>query len=122
MSWIFSLRYAHTHLLTYLLTYVLTCLLTYLLTYLLNFYKVWEPAKISANRERVELEKVAAADGITEILPHDWRYYAEKVRNTKYNVDDNEIKPYFSLDNIVAAVFYVTHQVCTHSLIHSLTH
>lgn len=73
--------------------------------------KVWEPAKISANRERAELEKVAAADGITSILPHDWRYYAEKVRNTKYNVDDNEIKPYFSLESIVAAVFYVTHQL-----------
>jgi peptidyl-dipeptidase Dcp len=35
----------------------------------------------------------------------DWRYYAEKVRQKKYNLDEAEVKPYFVLDNMVAAAF-----------------
>ena len=36
------------------------------------------------------------------IEPWDWRYYAEKVRQAEYDLDEAEVKPYFVLDNMVA--------------------
>lgn len=35
----------------------------------------------------------------------DWRYYAEKVRNQKYNLDESEVKPYFPLNRMCEAIF-----------------
>ena len=65
---------------------------------------VWEPAKRKAAEERTELEAMARADGLNEpIAPWDWRYYAEKVRQAKYTLDEAAMKPYFVLDNIVQA-------------------
>jgi peptidyl-dipeptidase Dcp len=67
---------------------------------------VWEPAKRKAAEERAELETMARADGLNEpIAPWDWRYYAEKVRQSKYALDEASVKPYFVLDNIVEAAF-----------------
>lgn len=40
-----------------------------------------------------------------DIEPWDWRYYAEKVRQSCYNLDESEIKPYFPLDRMVEAIF-----------------
>jgi peptidyl-dipeptidase Dcp len=45
----------------------------------------------------------AGADGPLE--PWDWRFWAERVRRERYAVDDAEVKPYFALDNVVAAAF-----------------
>ena len=68
--------------------------------------QVWEPAKHKAATERAELAGAANADGLNEpIAPWDWRYYAEKVRAAKYDLDESALKPYFVLDNIVAALF-----------------
>jgi peptidyl-dipeptidase Dcp len=68
--------------------------------------QVWEPAKEKARGERAALEAVARADGLNEAIePWDWRYYAEKVRQTQYDLDESEVKPYFVLDNMVRAVF-----------------
>jgi peptidyl-dipeptidase Dcp len=65
---------------------------------------VWAPAKDKALRERAALEAVARAEGLNEpIEPWDWRYYAEKVRKARYDVDEAEVKPYFVLDNMVQA-------------------
>lgn len=48
--------------------------------------------------EENEIKKMMNADGITgEVLPWDWSYYAEKVRKAKYDLDENEVKPYFEL-------------------------
>src|SRR5690349_10805794 len=67
---------------------------------------VWEPATRKAAEERAELEAMARADGLNEpIAPWDWRYYAEKVRQAKYALDEASVKPYFVLDNIVQAAF-----------------
>ena len=69
-------------------------------------HAVWEPAKRKAAGERAELEMMARADGLNEpIAPWDWRYYAEKVRQAKYAIDEAAVKPYFVLDNIVQAAF-----------------
>ncbi|HJU16739.1 MAG TPA: M3 family metallopeptidase [Stellaceae bacterium] len=68
--------------------------------------RVWERAAEKAAGERADLERVARADGLNEpIAPWDWRYYAEKVRQDRYRLDEAELKPYFALDNIVAAAF-----------------
>jgi len=68
--------------------------------------QVWEPAKHKAAAERAELAACANADGLNAPLaPWDWRYYAEKVRAAKYEFDESAVKPYFMLDNMVAALF-----------------
>ena len=68
--------------------------------------EVWEPAKAKAREERAALEAAARAEGLNEPLePWDWRYYAEKVRQAQYDLDEAEVKPYFVLDNMVRAAF-----------------
>lgn len=68
--------------------------------------QVWEPAKRKAAEEASLLEAEARAEGMNEpIAPWDWRYYAEKVRKARYDLDEAEIKPYFVLDNLVQAAF-----------------
>ena len=68
--------------------------------------QVWEPAKRRAAEERADLALAALADGLNEPLaPWDWRYYAEKVRQRRYALDEAAVKPYFVLDNIVSAAF-----------------
>jgi peptidyl-dipeptidase Dcp len=68
--------------------------------------QVWGPAKDKAQAELAKLERAARAEGLNEpIEPWDWRYYAEKVRQAEYDLDEAEVKPYFVLDNMVAAAF-----------------
>ena len=68
--------------------------------------QVWQPAKHRAAEERADLAAAALADGLNQpIAPWDWRYYAEKVRQQKYALDEAAVKPYFVLDNIVEAAF-----------------
>jgi peptidyl-dipeptidase Dcp len=68
--------------------------------------QVWTPAKKKAAAERAELSAAANADGLNApIAAWDWRYYAEKVRSAKYDFDEAAVKPYFVLDNMVAAMF-----------------
>jgi peptidyl-dipeptidase Dcp len=68
--------------------------------------QVWKPAKAKAGAELAELERVARREGLNEpIEPWDWRYYAEKVRQAQYDLDETEVKPYFVLDNMVQAAF-----------------
>jgi len=68
--------------------------------------QVWEPAKQRAEDERAYLAAAALADGLNQpIAPWDWRYYAEKVRQQKYALDEAGVKPYFVLENMVQAAF-----------------
>ena len=68
--------------------------------------QVWEPAKAKAAAERAALEAVAREEGLNEpIEPWDWRYYAEKVRQRDFAIDEAEVMPYLALDNMVAAAF-----------------
>ena len=60
------------------------------------------PAAVAnAEREAVELAKLAAADGITEIAAHDWAFYSERVRQTSYDVDASVLRPYFELERVL---------------------
>jgi peptidyl-dipeptidase Dcp len=69
--------------------------------------RVWQPARQRAEAERAALLDLAAADGLTAIAPWDWRYYAEKLRQQRYRLDDAEVKPYFALDRMLEAAFDV---------------
>ena len=69
---------------------------------------VWTPAVARAREERDDLQRQAQAEGGNfEIEGWDWRYYAEKVRKARFDVDEAEIKPYLQLDNVIAAAFDV---------------
>ncbi|MFK7088542.1 M3 family metallopeptidase [Chromobacterium violaceum] len=68
----------------------------------------WEAALAQFAREKALLQETARREGLPDgIAPWDWRYLAEKVRLERYALDDAEIKPYFSLDNMIAAMFDV---------------
>jgi peptidyl-dipeptidase Dcp len=61
-----------------------------------------------AKAELAEMQKIADAEGGKfKLQSWDWWYYAEKLRMKKYNLDENEIKPYFSLGNARDGMFAV---------------
>jgi peptidyl-dipeptidase Dcp len=68
--------------------------------------QVWEPAKARALEEQQALAAMALSRGEAIALePWDWRFYAEKVRQVRYDLDEATIKPYFPLTRMVEAVF-----------------
>ncbi len=67
-----------------------------------------ERSLVVAKRERDEMQKIADAEGGGfKIEPQDWWYYSEKLRKEKYDLDENELRPYFSLDNARDGAFAV---------------
>ena len=71
--------------------------------------QLWEPALEKAKAEEADIKKMMVADGIKdEVQPYDWRYYTEKIRRERYNLDEQELKPYFSLENVRQGIFTVT--------------
>jgi len=68
---------------------------------------VWPAAIARAKEEVADMQAIANTngDGIT-IAPWDYRYYAEKVRKSKYNLDSDEVKQYLQLDKLTQALFY----------------
>jgi peptidyl-dipeptidase Dcp len=67
---------------------------------------VWQRAVAALERERAQLLVLMREAGVTDAIePWDWRYWAEKVRQRTYSLDDAEIKPYFALERMVAAAF-----------------
>lgn len=68
--------------------------------------RVWQPALVAQAREREAVQGAMAAAGAThELRPWDWRYYAEQARRARFELDDAQVKPYFSLDRMVEAMF-----------------
>ena len=69
---------------------------------------VWAPSLKAAKREAAELQKLLDKDLPGEKLqPWDWWYYAEKLRKAKYDLDEEELKPYFELNNVRNGAFGV---------------
>ena len=67
---------------------------------------VWEPAKAQANKDADVLTHMMHQDGINgDLEPWDWRYYAEQRRQAEHDLDEATIKPYFQLDQMIAASF-----------------
>ena len=68
--------------------------------------EVWGRARAKAAAERDALQTMITEEGGNFALaPHDWRYYTEKLRKTKFDLDEAEIKPYFQLDKMIDAAF-----------------
>ncbi len=73
---------------------------------------VWERALQRAGREAAELQALAQAGGQNhEILPWDWRYYAERLRAQKYDFNEAEVKPYLELGRMIDAAFQVARRL-----------
>ena len=67
---------------------------------------VWGPSLAAAKREAAELQKMMDRDLPGEKLqPWDWWYYAEKLRVAKYDLNEEELKPYFELSNVRKGAF-----------------
>ncbi|MGY5550744.1 M3 family metallopeptidase [Riemerella anatipestifer] len=64
-----------------------------------------EKARPYALKEIEELKTLAEKDGITDIQSYDHAFYAEKLRKQKFDLSDEELKPYFQLDKVEQAVF-----------------
>ena len=67
---------------------------------------VWTPARAAAERDAQVLTTMLAEDGVNGPLePWDWHYYSEKRRKADHDLDETALKPYFQLDNMIAASF-----------------
>lgn len=64
-----------------------------------------EKATPYAQKEIEELKSLAKVDGIDDIQSYDHAFYAEKLRKQKFDIDDEELKPYFQLEKVQKAVF-----------------
>jgi peptidyl-dipeptidase Dcp len=69
---------------------------------------VWPAAIARVEEEVADMQAIADADGADiTIEPWDYRYYAEKVRQAKYDLDSDEVKQYLQLDKLREAMFFV---------------
>ena len=77
--------------------------------------KVWGPAKTAAAKELSGIRKLTAEDpGFpkdADVEPWDWRFYAERVRRQDFSLDEEAIKPHFSLDAVLGAAFDVANKL-----------
>ena len=70
--------------------------------------QLWKPAREVALREAADLQAMIKQEGGDFTLAAgDWRYYTEKVRKAKYDLDEQALRPYFQLDNVLQGAFYV---------------
>jgi peptidyl-dipeptidase Dcp len=67
-----------------------------------------KPAIGNARKEAAEMQKIVDAQkGGFQVAAHDWAYYTDKVRAAQYNFDENQLRPYFELNNVlVNGVFF----------------
>ena len=78
---------------------------------------VWEPAKAAVRRDVAEMQAIADAEmkakgqPTFQLQPWDYRYYAEKLRKAKYDLDLNEVKPYLQLEQVRDAMFMAAGKV-----------
>ncbi|MGB5389703.1 MAG: M3 family metallopeptidase, partial [Thermoanaerobaculia bacterium] len=73
---------------------------------------VWPAALARVEEEVADMQAIAEAEGSgIEIEPWDYRYYAEKVRKAKYDLDSEEVKQYLQLDNLREAMFFVAGEI-----------
>jgi peptidyl-dipeptidase Dcp len=74
--------------------------------------EVWAPARLRALEERDDLQALITREGNNfPLAPWDWRYYAEKLRQEKYDFDEAQVKPYFQLSNLIAAAFFTAQKL-----------
>ncbi len=74
--------------------------------------KLWVPALEMAKNDVKEMQAIIDAEGGNfKLASWDWWYYAEKLRKAKFDLDEAEVKPYFTLDNAKKGIFYVVNEL-----------
>ncbi|HEX8428332.1 M3 family metallopeptidase [Hymenobacter sp.] len=74
--------------------------------------EVWVPAVARVKEEVADMQALATKEGATfKIAPWDYRYYAEKVRKARYDLDQNEVKEYLQLDKMREGMFWVAGEI-----------
>ena len=74
--------------------------------------KVWPAAIEAAKKERDLMKKMSLEEGLDiEIKPWDWWYYAEKIKMRDYNLDEDEIRAYLKVDNVVKGSFILAEKL-----------
>lgn len=78
--------------------------------------KVWKAATKRVEQEVADMQKIADKDSKSKeekivIEPWDYRYYAEKVRKEKYDLDQNEVKQYLQLEKMLEGMFFAANKV-----------
>lgn len=75
-------------------------------------------AMAKAKEEKSDMQRIMDADIVAGLLPAgsriepwDWFYYAEKVRKLRYDLDEEQTKPYFTADSVTKGVFYAAHKI-----------
>jgi peptidyl-dipeptidase Dcp len=73
---------------------------------------VWTRARARAEADRDALQGLVQKEGGNfKLAPWDWRYYAEKLRQERCDIDETEIKPYLNLDRMIEAAFYTAERL-----------
>lgn len=74
--------------------------------------KLWDAALPIAKNEAKQMQDIINAEGGNfKLASWDWWYYAEKIRMSKYNLDESEIRPYFMLDKSIDGAFWLANKL-----------
>ena len=74
--------------------------------------RVWTPALAKAKEELADINaEIRKEGGDFEAEGWDWRYYFDKAKKAKFNLDENELRPYFELSRVRDGIFYVANRL-----------
>ncbi len=74
--------------------------------------QLWNPAMEMAKKDLKEMQAIADSEGADfQLASWDWWYYSEKLRKQKFDLDEEALKPYFSLENAKKGLFYVVEKL-----------
>jgi peptidyl-dipeptidase Dcp len=74
--------------------------------------QLWAPASRVAKKEAEALQQTITAEGGSfRLEASDWRYYAERVKRARYDLDENALRPYFPLERVREGAFFVANRL-----------
>jgi len=74
--------------------------------------QIWTPTLVAMAAERDALEEMMHAEGVEgDLEGWDWRHYSEKVRKARYDLDEQELRPYFEVNNVRDGAFLVANEL-----------
>jgi peptidyl-dipeptidase Dcp len=74
--------------------------------------QIWQAALPFAKAEAAaQQELIIREGGKFKLQPWDWWYYTEKIKKEKYDLDDEVVRPYFKIDNVIEGMFYVANRL-----------
>ena len=74
--------------------------------------QLWKPTIVKAKQELADIQaEIKKEGGNFEAEGWDWRYYFEKAKKAKFDLDENEVRPYLELNNVREGAFYVANKL-----------